>query len=43
MANWELGIVFPPGEGTAQMKTKILDEMTLKLCPAPQKYDLLVE
>ena len=42
MANWELGVVFPPEEGTRELKQQILDSMTLRLCePEPaKKYDL---
>jgi tyrosyl-DNA phosphodiesterase-1 len=48
MANWELGIIFPPGSGTASLKSEIIDAMTLMLCSttnpsaqsSPPKYDL---
>ena len=35
--------MFPPGEGTTQMKQQIIDSMTLKLCEPnpPLKFDLL--
>ena len=48
MANWELGIVFPPGPDTSKLKNDIINSMTLKLCStdvlpqsSPPKYDLL--
>ncbi len=32
MANWELGVAFPPKIGSAKMKSEIMDTMMIKLC-----------
>lgn len=38
IANWELGVVFPPMEGSKEMKEKMVKAMVLKF--PPEKYDL---
>lgn len=37
--NWELGVVFPPGPDTKQIKEQIINCMTLNLT-TPKSYDL---
>lgn len=36
IANWEIGVVFPPQEGSGIMKRRIVDSMVLKY--PPKKY-----
>jgi tyrosyl-DNA phosphodiesterase-1 len=35
IANWELGVVFPPAPGSAQLKKRIVESLPLKVLPAP--------
>jgi tyrosyl-DNA phosphodiesterase-1 len=35
IANWELGVVFPPAPGSAQLKKRIIESLPLKVLPAP--------
>ena len=39
MVNWELGIVFPPKVGSADLKRRIIDSIPLKLCKTGCKCD----
>ena len=32
MANWELGVAFPPKIDSVKMKSIIMDSMMIKLC-----------
>lgn len=36
IANWEIGVVFPPEKGSKEMKEKIVKSMVLKF--PPEKY-----
>lgn len=38
-ANWELGIVFPPGIDTGGLKKQIMESMALDMID-PKKFDL---
>lgn len=40
MCNWEVGAVFPPGEGTGEMKKEIIESMTVKYCQTGSKNSL---
>ena len=42
IANWELGVVFPPGVGTSKVKNEIMKCMTLNLL-CPKKYDIPID
>jgi tyrosyl-DNA phosphodiesterase-1 len=33
ISNWEIGVVFPPGPGTKDMKVKMVNSMVLKFPP----------
>jgi tyrosyl-DNA phosphodiesterase 1 len=43
IANWELGVVFPPEEGSADLKRKIIESLPLKVLPSPKRYDLKID
>ena len=36
ISNWELGVVFPPGKDTKEMKERMIQSMVLKF--PPEKY-----
>ena len=38
IANWELGIVFPPSPDSAKLKKEIMSQMTINMTN-PQKYE----
>lgn len=37
IANWELGVVFPPSEGSKEMKKRIIETMAVNMND-PEKY-----
>ena len=39
MVNWELGIVFPPKPGSADLKRRIIDSIPIRLCKTGCRCD----
>lgn len=43
IANCEIGVVFPPADGSKEMKIKILESLPLKVLPCPKRYNLEID